>query len=175
MKYDGTKLQQFPLPVGPPPLELARTLGRLAAQRAAGLPSALAARPARALLDTERVEAERILAEMVAVQEELDWECLHLYGLTADSLTAPEDREAPPSRPRVSSSPPSSCADSWPARMRRLPGSCSTSASPARSMSWLSSWRLTHPSGPTSRLRIIRRLAPKPDVEAAVSRLERRE
>lgn len=33
---------------------------------------------------------------MVAAQEELDWHCLHLYGLTDEPLTVPDGTEPPP-------------------------------------------------------------------------------
>ena len=33
---------------------------------------------------------------MVAAQEELDWRCLHLYGLTEESLTVPQGEVLPP-------------------------------------------------------------------------------
>ena len=32
----------------------------------------------------------------MAAQEELDWQCLHLYGLTEDSLAAPAGETVPP-------------------------------------------------------------------------------
>jgi hypothetical protein len=38
----------------------------------------------------------RIRSEMVSLQEELDWECLHSYGLTREAITAPAGLEAPP-------------------------------------------------------------------------------
>ena len=97
-EFDGTKLQQFPLPAGPAPVGLAERLDGLAAGYAEQQPSAVAGRaaPTRVVLDAARVEAERLFAEMVASQEELDWECLHLYGLTEERLTVPEGLEAPP-------------------------------------------------------------------------------
>ena len=97
-EHDGTKLQQFPLPAGPLPVGSAERLDGLAAAHAERQPSAVAGRgaPTRAALDAARSEAERLFAEMVATQEELDWECLHLYGLTEEALTVPEGSEAPP-------------------------------------------------------------------------------
>lgn len=97
-EHDGTKLQQFPLPPGPPPVELARTIDGLATELAALQPGAVAASatPTRARLDAARTEAVRIFAQMVAAQEELDWTCLHLYGLSDEPLTVPADHTPPP-------------------------------------------------------------------------------
>ena len=74
-EHDGTKLLQFPLPSSEPPTEIARVLDSLAADLAAHQASAICAHgsPTRARLDTARAEAERIFAEMVSWQEELDW------------------------------------------------------------------------------------------------------
>ncbi len=96
--HDGTKLQQFPIPPGDLPLALGLALDTLATEFAVHQPTAVAASatPARARLDSSRAESERILAEMVAAQEELDWACLHLYGLTDEPLTAPDGLTAPP-------------------------------------------------------------------------------
>ncbi len=96
--HDGTKLQQFPLPSCPAPVELARRLDGLAQELAGQQPGAVAAAgtPTRAALDGARAESDRIFAEMVAAQEELDWYCLHAYGLTDESLTVPDGQEPPP-------------------------------------------------------------------------------
>lgn len=97
-EHDGTKLQQFPLPSAPAPVELARRLDGLAQELATQQPAAVGASctPSRAALDAARAEAERLFAEMVAVQEELDWYCLHAYGLTEEPLTVPDGQEPPP-------------------------------------------------------------------------------
>ncbi|MGH8513185.1 MAG: BREX-2 system adenine-specific DNA-methyltransferase PglX, partial [Gammaproteobacteria bacterium] len=81
--HNATTLKQFPIPPGPPPVELARTLEGFATEFAALQPGVIAgsATPTRARLDAARAEAERIFTEMVAAQEELDWTCLHLYRL----------------------------------------------------------------------------------------------
>ncbi len=96
--FDATKLQQFPLPPGQRPVEIARALDSLAAELATHQPSAVCAGdiPTRARLDVAFTEAERIFAEMVAWQEELDWTCLHLYGLTDELLTVPDGETPPP-------------------------------------------------------------------------------
>jgi hypothetical protein len=96
-EFDGTKLQLFPLPVGDRPIERGRRLDGLAAERAAHQPAAVAAAgvPSRVVLDAARVESERLFGELVSAQEELDWHCLHLYGLTETPLSVPEGEEAP--------------------------------------------------------------------------------
>jgi len=97
-EFDGTKLQQFPLPDAPRPVDRGRELDDLAQQLSAVQPSAVAATgvPTRAALDAARADAEQIEARMVAAQEELDWHCLHLYGLTDEPLTLPDGMEPPP-------------------------------------------------------------------------------
>ncbi len=97
-EYDGAKISQFPLPAALPPADLAGTLDSLSRDRAACLPSAVCAitTPSRHEFDVARLEGERILADMVSAQEELDWTCLHLYGLTEEPLVVPNGATAPP-------------------------------------------------------------------------------
>ena len=89
-EFTGTKLQEFPLPATLP-LEWGRRLDSLAQRLAACTPAAVCAAgaPSRAALDGARAEHLRIRGEMVAAQEELDWECYRLYGLVDDDLTHP--------------------------------------------------------------------------------------
>jgi hypothetical protein len=79
-------VEQFPLPDGSP-LELATRLDRLATELQQVRSSVVAAKamPTRAVLDEARAEWERIRAEMISAQEELDWEVYGLYGLLGDS------------------------------------------------------------------------------------------
>jgi len=81
----GTQLQQFPLPLSRP-LTLARALDRLARELAANLPAPVVSRgvPTCDSLRSARNEAEAAFAQMIAFQEELDWECYGLYGLLED-------------------------------------------------------------------------------------------
>ena len=96
-EFDGTKVKAFPLPIGGEPGELAALLDSLASQLSNHQPSAVCADavPTRDRLDSAKPEAGLIFGRMVAAQEELDWQCLHLYGLTPASLRAPEG-ETPP-------------------------------------------------------------------------------
>jgi hypothetical protein len=97
-EFDSTKLKEFPLPEGRP-LELARALDEAAQRLGDVLPAAVAERtaPTRKMLDEAAAEATALRARMVALQEELDWACYHLYGLTDEELTFPVE-DLPPLR-----------------------------------------------------------------------------
>jgi hypothetical protein len=91
-EFTGTKLQEFPVPAGAP-LARAAQLDRLAQELAVERPSAVTAAgtPSRDGLDKAHAEYDRIRGEMIATQEELDWEVYRLYGLLDEDLTAPEE------------------------------------------------------------------------------------
>lgn len=86
-EFTGTGMQRFPLPDSRP-LTLATRLDQLAQARAAALPSALVAQrlPTRTSLDDAHRQADLLLAQMIATQEELDWWCYRAYGLFDDDL-----------------------------------------------------------------------------------------
>lgn len=88
-EFTGTKLQEFPLPAELP-LNIGRCLDALAQDSAVQEPSPLAAEatPAREGLDAGRAEHERIRGRMIALQEELDWQVYHSYGLLNDTERA---------------------------------------------------------------------------------------
>jgi len=88
-ELSGTKVGEFPLPDGRP-LIRAHRLDELAGELAASLPGAV--EPSRAPLTAARKRAEAVRAEMIALQEELDWEVYDLYGVLDGNLTHP----APP-------------------------------------------------------------------------------
>ena len=92
LEFDSTKLKQFPLPAGRP-LPWSRVLDEAAQELSEVLPAVLAERsaPTRAVLDEAAAEARAVRLRMVALQEELDWACYYLYGLTAEELTCPID------------------------------------------------------------------------------------
>ena len=81
-EYTGTGLKQFPLPEKRSNV-LAEALDGLAAERRSHLPAQLANRfpmtPTE--LDSHRDTAADLRARMIALQEELDWECYRLYGV----------------------------------------------------------------------------------------------
>ena len=96
-EFDGTKLKMFPLPPGQAPVESAGLLESLSSQLSDHQPGAVCADgvPTRARLDSASIEADRIFRVMVSAQEELDWQCLNLYGLTVESLGVPAGESAP--------------------------------------------------------------------------------
>lgn len=93
--HDSTKVGQFPV-VNERPLDLARRLDRLAAERARQLPAALlaAAVPTRAELDAARQRADQLRSQMIAWQEELDWFVYCLYGVHDGALCLPGEPPA---------------------------------------------------------------------------------
>lgn len=95
-EYDSTKLKQFPLPEGRP-LEITREIQAAADARAAILPDQLCANqvPNAMILADANAEAEVLLSRMIALQEELDWQVYHLYGLLDEDLSLPPDRVLP--------------------------------------------------------------------------------
>jgi hypothetical protein len=94
--YDvtGTKVAEFPLPLEDP-VDLSRAAHSLAQQLVGTLPAAVVSLgvPTRALLDSAREQAARIRAKMIALQEELDWRCYHLYRLVDEGLECPDPPE----------------------------------------------------------------------------------
>ncbi|MEV4755334.1 BREX-2 system adenine-specific DNA-methyltransferase PglX [Micromonospora sp. NPDC049559] len=93
-QFNATKLEQFPLPEAYP-LERARLLDSLAQRLASLAPAAVAesGAPTRDRLRETRTEYESVRAQMIAMQEELDWEVYRLYGLIDDDLTCAEPPE----------------------------------------------------------------------------------
>jgi hypothetical protein len=99
-EFTGTGLQKFPI-TEDKPLDLATALDRLAQERQSHLPTQLAASfpLSRAALDDHKRHAAALLGKMIALQEELDWRCYSLYGLTDQNLcyrdSAHNQREPP--------------------------------------------------------------------------------
>ena len=95
-EHTGTGLLKFPL-ASEHTLELAAGLDAAAQRLAENLPAALCGRTVPTLnsLDAARAKAEATRACMIALQEELDWRCYHLYCLLDD---APEHQNPPPLR-----------------------------------------------------------------------------
>jgi hypothetical protein len=93
-EFTGTKLQEFPLPAAYS-LGRARLLDQLAQRLSTVSPAAVAAGgvPTRQRLAEARKEYHASRAQMIAVQEELDWEVYRLYGLLDDDLTTEEPPE----------------------------------------------------------------------------------
>lgn len=85
--FNATKVADFPI-VESRPLDLAERLDSLATALNAVLPAAVVARgtPTAVVLHAAHVEFERLAAELIAWQEELDWRCYGLYHITAGDL-----------------------------------------------------------------------------------------
>ncbi|MCO4698169.1 hypothetical protein LRR80_04242 [Streptomyces sp. RO-S4] len=90
-EFTGTKLQEFPLPASYP-TKLATALDALAQQLSSTSPSALvqASIPTASLLREAKVRWLSYRAQMIALQEELDWQVYGLYSLFSEDLCAPE-------------------------------------------------------------------------------------
>ncbi|MFF0061827.1 BREX-2 system adenine-specific DNA-methyltransferase PglX [Streptomyces sp. NPDC005279] len=88
-EFTGTKLQEFPLP-GRLPLVAGRLLDSRAQELAQVDPSAVCetGQPTRAVLDDARTEYATLRQQMVALQEELDWQVYGLYGLLSEADVA---------------------------------------------------------------------------------------
>lgn len=87
-QYNGTKVGAFPV-TSERPTAFATAVDGIARERQSHLPSQVLVRilPTRGVLDAERAHADECLARMISWQEELDWRCYRLYGLTEDELT----------------------------------------------------------------------------------------
>ncbi|MEU9451448.1 BREX-2 system adenine-specific DNA-methyltransferase PglX [Streptomyces sp. NPDC048277] len=89
-EFTGTKLQNLPLPAQLP-LHLSRSLDTLAQELATHEPSTIRTAdepPTRTRLDAAHTAWTRTLQRMIALQEELDWEVYHSYGLLTDAEKA---------------------------------------------------------------------------------------
>ncbi|MFD8338162.1 BREX-2 system adenine-specific DNA-methyltransferase PglX [Streptomyces solisilvae] len=118
-EFTGTKLQDFPLPADLP-LSLGHALDTLARRLVSQEPSAVCVAdttppetteptpaPTRVRLDAARTAWTETRERMIALQEELDWEVYHAYGLLTDAEKArltvpnPTDPDNPNMVPRV--------------------------------------------------------------------------
>src|ERR1019366_1799190 len=91
-EHTATGLERFPI-AERKPLGLARQMDTLARQFSELLPEALVATatPTNKRLNEARTKAKTIRGQMIALQEELDWHCYHLYGLMSDDLCFTSD------------------------------------------------------------------------------------
>ncbi|PIB05959.1 hypothetical protein B1C81_26975 [Streptomyces sp. HG99] len=89
-RFATKSLPRLPLPTGTP-LVRARTLHTLAERLEAHEPSNVCSQehpPARKALDAARTTREETRHQMIALQEELDWEVYGAYGLLSDDERA---------------------------------------------------------------------------------------
>ncbi|MFI5886570.1 BREX-2 system adenine-specific DNA-methyltransferase PglX [Streptomyces sp. NPDC051554] len=91
-EFTGTKLEEFPLPASCP-ATLGTALDVLAQRLTATSCSALAAEttPSTATLREAREAWQSTRAEMIALQEELDWQVYSLYNLHSEDLRVSQD------------------------------------------------------------------------------------
>ena len=92
-QYGSTGLKQFPISEGRP-LDLARSLDREAQRLQSLSPSSLAQHSAPNSKEWQQAkeDSELTLTRMIALQEELDWQCYKFYGLLDEELTIPDDK-----------------------------------------------------------------------------------
>jgi hypothetical protein len=96
--HDGTKLKQFPIPASKPtqlPTSLVQTSTALQAQSPAATLASWSGPESgglRTLLAIARDQATRLRLQLIACQEELDWQIYEAFGLVkpADGLSVPE-------------------------------------------------------------------------------------
>lgn len=88
-QFSGKKVARFPLPPALP-LEFGRTLDMLAQDLARVEPAAVCADgvPTRERLSAARKAYGSVRAQMIAWQEELDWDCYRRYGLLTETEAA---------------------------------------------------------------------------------------
>ena len=102
-EHAGQALLQFPLP-GAYPLESSMQLNFLANELQTRLPAHLVScfpmTPAE--LYARRDTADRLLARMIARQEELDWECYRLYEIVEDDCRYLDEEGNPQEPPDLS-------------------------------------------------------------------------
>ncbi len=91
--WNGTNLLKFPIPEKKP-LLLAQLIDQLAQKLSNKIPSALIENsvPNKNEWEKHEQEAEHLLYKMIALQEELDWECYRYYGLLEENLNYPIDK-----------------------------------------------------------------------------------
>jgi hypothetical protein len=101
-QFNATNVGRFPVPEERP-LDLSARIQALASTRQFSLPNALSTRlpvPGDEWI-SHRTEADRLLRKMIALQEELDWRCYRLYGITQDELTYRDATGEPLTPPEI--------------------------------------------------------------------------
>jgi SAM-dependent methyltransferase len=84
--FNATNLEKFPLPPEDS-IELAYRLDQLAREYCDTLPAAQLSKEANQMLSCDQNSAAAMRTAMIALQEELDWHCYHLYHLLDGDLT----------------------------------------------------------------------------------------
>jgi hypothetical protein len=101
-EFTGTGLEKFPISAERPSA-FGRYLDAKARARQHCSPNALVSEMPMAAPDWQqhRTEADRLLREMIALQEELDWRCYRIYGITQDELTYRDAAGEPLTPPEI--------------------------------------------------------------------------
>jgi len=86
-EFTGTGLQQYPITERRPIL-LARMLDELGREYSANLPDVVVAigTPSLSTISEAKLQSTAARGRMIALQEELDWQCYRLYGLLGEDL-----------------------------------------------------------------------------------------
>jgi hypothetical protein len=96
-EFAASGLELFPLPADRP-LSLSRQLDALARDLAEQTPTQVLVRwdgtaSLAALLDAARTASCKLRSRLIALQEDLDWQCYRLYGLIEEDLSGPSTGE----------------------------------------------------------------------------------
>ena len=97
LEWDGTKLKQFPISKHKP-LELSKQLDALGKKTGTFLPSTLLKQhtPTKEILTEAKNQHTKTRQKMIALQEELDWQCYNFYKITDRKLWMPNPDDVPP-------------------------------------------------------------------------------
>ncbi|MEV5554911.1 BREX-2 system adenine-specific DNA-methyltransferase PglX [Nonomuraea wenchangensis] len=94
-EFTGTNLEDYPLPAQYP-TSLASRLDRLAQDLSATNPASITVQtPTIAALREAKARWHFVRAQMIAVQEELDWQVYALYDLHPEDLRTPDEADIP--------------------------------------------------------------------------------
>jgi hypothetical protein len=101
-EFSGTQMEKFPI-IDEKPLHLSAPLDSLGRDRQQRMPDALAGQLPMPFAEwrSHHIEADRLLREMIALQEELDWRCYRIYGITEDELTYRDASGQPLTPPEI--------------------------------------------------------------------------
>jgi len=94
--WNASNLVNFPVS-SQKPLALPKQLDALGRQLAETLPTELIRKqtPTAPILDSAQKQSMEIREQMIALQEELDWQCYKFYGITNEELWLPDHTNVP--------------------------------------------------------------------------------
>ncbi len=96
LEWDGTKLMQFPVSEKQP-MELAEILDRMGKKCTEYLPANLIKKevPSKTSIERNENQFSKTRETMIALQEELDWQCYNYYQITDEQLWMPDMEDVP--------------------------------------------------------------------------------